>query len=544
MKAKILLVIVVLLANLVVSAQVPHRKGLWKFDDAANLLKADIGTDLALTGSQTSVNGPADGNKATQIDKGSYLTMTHGMAANGGGAMVNDWTIQIDFSFANIDAWYAFFQTDPLMASDADMFIKKTAGTIGTSRSTYSTNVVAANTWYRMVVTKKQGEFFRVYVDGDIWVDTQDLTSEYFDVDARWALAPELILFGDDDGDDGLINCSEVAIWDLALDADQVKLTGNATTSFTTVAYLPASKGLWKFDDSSNLLKADVGNDLVLTGSQASVNGPADGNKATQIDKGSYLTMTHGMAANGGGAMVNDWTIQIDFSFANIDAWYAFFQTDPLMASDADMFIKKTAGTIGTSRSTYSTNVVAPNTWYRLVVTKKQGEFFRVYVDGDIWVDTQDLTSEYFNVDARWALAPELILFGDDDGDDGLINCAEVAIWDVALDAEQIGILGKVGSIPTAISSIPMSNSNQLGQNYPNPFSHSTTFPYEILKTDNVSFRVFDITGNVVKVIDEGVKSTGKYTLELSSEKLSNGIYYLQMMTNKQTFTKKMVFNQ
>jgi hypothetical protein len=254
--------------------------------------------------------------------------------------------------------------------------------------------------------------------------------------------------------------------------------------------------------------------------------------------------MTHGMAANGGGAMVNDWTIQIDFSFANIDAWYAFFQTDPLMASDADMFIKKTAGTIGTSRSTYSTNVVAPNTWYRLVVTKKQGEFFRVYVDGDIWVDTQDLTSEYFNVDARWALAPELILFGDDDGDDGLINCAEVAIWDVALDAEQIGILGKVGSIPTAISSIPMSNSNQLGQNYPNPFSHSTTFPYEILKTDNVSFRVFDITGNVVKVIDEGVKSTGKYTLELSSEKLSNGIYYLQMMTNKQTFTKKMVFNQ
>jgi hypothetical protein len=544
MKAKILLVIVVLLANLVVSAQVPHRKGLWKFDDAANLLKADIGTDLALTGSQTSVNGPADGNKATQIDKGSYLTMTHGMAANGGGAMVNDWTIQIDFSFANIDAWYAFFQTDPLMASDADMFIKKTAGTIGTSRSTYSTNVVAANTWYRMVVTKKQGEFFRVYVDGDIWVDTQDLTSEYFDVDARWALAPELILFGDDDGDDGLINCSEVAIWDLALDADQVKLTGNATTSFTTVAYLPASKGLWKFDDSSNLLKADVGNDLVLTGSQASVNGPADGNKATQIDKGSYLTMTHGMAANGGGAMVNDWTIQIDFSFANIDAWYAFFQTDPLMASDADMFIKKTAGTIGTSRSTYSTNVVAPNTWYRLVVTKKQGEFFRVYVDGDIWVDTQDLTSEYFNVDARWALAPELILFGDDDGDDGLINCAEVAIWDVALDAEQIGILGKVGSIPTAIASIPMSNSNQLGQNYPNPFSHSTTFPYEILKTDNVSFRVFDITGNVVKVIDEGVKSTGKYTLELSSEKLSNGIYYVQMMTNKQTFTKKMVFNQ
>jgi hypothetical protein len=544
MKTKLLLVVIVLLTNFVVSAQVPDRKGLWKFDDPANLLKSEIGTDLVLTGTQTSVNGLADGNMATQIGLGSYLTMEHGMSANGGGAMVNEWTLQIDFSVANLDAWYAFFQTNIANSDDADMFVKKTTGVIGTSRSSYSVNAITANTWYRLMVTAKQSEFFRVYVDGVLWVDTPDLTHEYFNLDGRWALGPNLMLFGDDDGDDGLINCSEVAIWDVALTPEQVELTGDADTKFTTISQVPDRKGLWKFDDPANLSKSEIGTDLVLTGTQTSVNGPADGNMATQIGLGSYLTMEHGMSANGGGAMVNEWTLQIDFSVANLDAWYAFFQTNIANSDDADMFVKKTTGVIGTSRSSYSVNAITANTWYRLMITAKQGEFFRVYVDGVLWVDTPDLTHEYFNLDGRWALGPNLMLFGDDDGDDGLINCSEVAIWDVALTPEQVEKLGAVISIPTGIRNIQSDDIAQLGQNYPNPFSHSTTIPYQILNNGNVSFRVLDITGKAVKMINEGVKSPGKYTMKLSSENLGNGIYFLQMLVGNQIFTRKMTINQ
>lgn len=544
MKTKLLLVLIVILSNYALIAQVPDRQGLWKFDDSANLVKAEIGADLALTGSQISVGGPSAGNGATQIGLGSYLTMAHGMAANGGGAMVNDWSLQIDFLVPNIDAWYAFFQTTEANNNDADLFIKKTAGTIGTARSTYSTNVLTAEAWHRLVVTKKQGEFYRIYIDGSIWVETPDMTIEEFYVDGRWALEPNLVIFGDDDGDDGLINCAELAIWNTALSAEQVAEMGDANKVYNTVAVVPDRKGLWKFDDAANLTKAEIGTDLVLTGSQTSVNGPVDGNKATQIGLGSYLNMEHGIAANGGGAMVNEYSLQFDFSVQNIDVWYTFFQTDVTNTSDGDMFVKKTAGTIGTSRSTYSTNAIAPNTWYRMVITVKQEGFFRVYIDGELWIETADISHEYFKIDNRWALDTKLLLFADNDGDDGLINCSELAIWDVALSAEQVAVLGKAADNATAATELQMNDKNQLGQNFPNPFSNFTTVPYQMTKSGNVVFRVIDINGSVVRIIDEGKKPAGSNNFQLSSEKMSNGIYYLQMITDKQTVTRKMILSK
>ncbi len=546
MRTKLLLfsILFTLVCTFASNAQVPDRKGLWKFDDAANLLKAAIGTDLTLTGTETSVNGPAAGNLATQIGKGSYLTMKNGLSPNGGGTLVNEWSLQIDFSVPTIVDYAAFFQTDTTNTSDADLFVHHNDGSIGTSRTPYSANFISADTWHRMVVTVKQGAFWRMYLDGVLWLDTPDLTNAYFNLDGRWALAPKLLLFADNDGDDGLINCSEVAIWDVALNAAQVEQMGNATSTFETVAQVPVEKGLWKFDDPANLLKASVGTDLALTGTQTSVNGPEAGNGATQIGKGSYLIMKDGLAPNGGGTLVNEWSLQIDFSVPNIIDYAAFFQTDTTNISDADLFVHHNDGSIGTTRTPYSTKFISANTWYRMVVTVKQGVFWRMYINGELWLDTPDLTNAYFNLDGRWALAPKLLLFADNDGDDGLISCSEVAIWDVALDAAQVAVLGKSATIPTAVQKIQLGDNAQLGQNYPNPFTHSTILPYQIAKTGNVSFQVFDITGHAVRLINEGVKLSGKYTLELAAENLINGIYFVQMRTKDQVFTRKMILNK
>jgi hypothetical protein len=82
MKKTLLSLVIILAFASFVNAQVPERKGWWKFDDAADMLKAEIGSPLTLSGTQTSVAGPTAGNLATQISLGSYLTMTHGIAAN------------------------------------------------------------------------------------------------------------------------------------------------------------------------------------------------------------------------------------------------------------------------------------------------------------------------------------------------------------------------------------------------------------------------------------------------------------------------------
>jgi hypothetical protein len=700
------------------TVQIAARKGWWKFDDAADMLKAEIGLPLTLSGTQASVPGPENGNLATQVPLGSYLTMAHGIAPNGGGDSVNEYTVQIDFSVPEIGKWHAFIQTNPSNSGggslgDADLFTN-TSNKIGTSTTGYSDNAISMDSWYRMVISVKNGEFFRVYLNGDLWLEKTLLP-----IDGRWALVNELLLFADDDGDDAAINCAELAIWDVALSASEViqlggfasnvlvseitvtgaggvniidtqsgtlqmsaavlpvdatnktvtwsvtngtggatistdglltavkngTVTVNATSndggnvvgtlvitisnqavilvtgitvtseggattittkggtlqmvatvlpenateknvtwsvtngtgdaSITTEGLLAAiadgtvtvkatstdggnvigslgitisnqttvraRKGWWKFDDAADMLKAEIGLPLVLSGSQTSVAGPVTGNLATLVPLGSYLEMTHGIAPNGGGSLVNEWTLQIDFSVPQIDTWYAFFQT---LDGDADLFVAKSEApdigripnSIGCGSTLYSASTIEPNTWYRMLVSVQNGSFFKIYIDGVLWLDgvVQPL-------DERYGLGPILQIFQDDDGDDGDINCSELGIWDVALTEAEAVALGDAATTANGINDLQAGRNSGLGQNFPNPFSNSTTFPYQVKKTGNVSFSILDLAGKEIAQINAGEKTPGAYTLNVSSENLNAGFYYLRMTTNQGTSTQKML---
>jgi len=203
--------------------------------------------------------------------------------------------------------------------------------------------------------------------------------------------------------------------------------------------------------------------------------------------------------------MVNDYTLQIDFSIPEGGIWHAFFQTNPSNGDDADLFVNK-ANSIGTATTSYPPATIEPNTWYRMAVVVKNGSYFRIYLNGQIYLDGVGQP-----VDGRWALDTKLILFGDDDGDDGLIHCSEVAIWDVPLNEDQVKKLGDATTIVTGlIASESDGNIMKLGQNYPNPFSGTTIFPYQVSKSGNVSFRIVDLEGKEIRKIDQGVKSPGK----------------------------------
>jgi len=414
-----------------VNAQVPAKVGWWKFDDAANMVKAQIGSPLVLTGTQTSVPGPVVGNLATQVPKASYLTMTHGIAPNGGGDSVNEYTIQIDFSVPAIGAWHSFIQTNPSNSGggslgDAELFTN-TSNHIGTATTGYSINTIAADTWYRMVISVKNGEFFRVYLNGDLWLEKTLLP-----VDGRWALVNELLLFADDDGDDGTINCSEIGMWDVALTNSQVSELGNAST-----VTVPASVGSWKFDDAADMLKADIGLPLELNGTQVSVPGPVSGNLATQIGPGSNLKLTHGIAPNGGGTKVNNYTIMMDVSLPALGVWHAFYQTEVANTGDADLFCRAVESTLGVGDLGYGSKALLQDIWYRMVISVENGTSYNVYLNTELF-----LKGKVQPKDGRFALADALLLFADNSGDDNLINCAEVAMWNFALSEAEITELG------------------------------------------------------------------------------------------------------
>jgi hypothetical protein len=213
----------------------------------------------------------------------------------------------------------------------------------------------------------------------------------------------------------------------------------------TSLSY--SQNGWWLFDNPADLTTAvpGYGPDLVLTGTQTAVAGPTAGNGAVSISIGSYYTLTHGIAPNGGGTKVNQYSLMFDFKVAQaLGMWHNFFQTDPVVtANDGEYFIRSTTGALGTLDLGYTTPfVVSDNTWYRLILSVNNGSSFKAYINGNFVFNHNVRPVD----DTRYSLASVLHLFGDDDGDDGLIDVAEVAIWDYALSESEILALGTPGT--------------------------------------------------------------------------------------------------
>ncbi|OGU67663.1 MAG: hypothetical protein A2279_02740 [Stygiobacter sp. RIFOXYA12_FULL_38_9] len=414
----------------VTMAQVPTRKGWWKFDDAANIIKADVGSNLELVGTQQAIAGPAAGNGATRIGVGSHFKMTHGIAASPT-TFVNEYSLQFDFRVKDIGTWRAFFQTSPDNSTDGDCFLRD-SGFIGVAATGYGSYEIKANEWYRLVVSVKNGVAYKYYLDGQLMHNGTVQT-----VDGRFALDKILLIFADEDGEDNEIDCSELAIWDVALTGGQAKLLGGYNHELPKTALQPAA--LWNFDNATNLTESVYGYDLELVGTHTSVAGPTAVNKAVRIGVGSHYKAAHGIAANGGGTLVNEYTVKFDFKVADITKWRTFFQTAAANTTDGECFINK-EGKIGTQATGYGAYAVIPNEWYRLVISVKNGTQYKYYLDGQLL-----LNGNMQAVDSRFALESTILLFGDNDGDDAEIDIAEAAIWDRSLTEDEVKQLAGFG---------------------------------------------------------------------------------------------------
>ena len=217
-------------------------------------------------------------------------------------------------------------------------------------------------------------------------------------------------------------------------------------------AIIPERTGWWKFDNPSDLTKAEpgYGSPLILVGNHSAANGPEEGDKATFIGVGSFYKMSHQILPKSGESKVNEYTLQYDFKITELGIWRSFFQTSEMNTGDADLFINPN-GEIGVAAVGYSGITVNPNEWYRLIVSVKNGSHFNYYLDGKLI-----LKGDLQPVNGRFSLENQLLIFADDNGEDGSIYCSELAIWDKALTEEEVLELGGYKhSIPEFKTRIP-----------------------------------------------------------------------------------------
>lgn len=241
MKYKAPLLLLQLITSIFLYASVPERTNWWKFDDPTDLLRAETNYtgSLSLHGTHQSVTGPTSGNGAVMIGQGSYYTLSHLIAANGGGSFVNEYSIQVDFKVSATTSWHCFFQTDPGNTNDGDLFINP-SGNIGVAAVGYANNTINAGEWYRLVISVRNGYQFRYFLDGNLILD-----GNVQEIDGRFSLDNSLLMFADEDGEDGEISCSELSLWDVALTSAEInELGGFGHTSsvfvMSRVPYLQA----------------------------------------------------------------------------------------------------------------------------------------------------------------------------------------------------------------------------------------------------------------------------------------------------------------
>ncbi len=86
-----------------------------------------------------------------------------------------------------------------------------------------------------------------------------------------------------------------------------------------------------------------------------------------------------------------------------------------------------------------------------------------------------------------------------------------------------------------------ISKDYSLAQNYPNPFNPTTTISYSIPKEGMVKMSIYNVLGEEIKVIANGFKKAGNYSVKVNCSDLSSGIYLYKITSGSFTEVKKMM---
>jgi hypothetical protein len=80
-----------------------------------------------------------------------------------------------------------------------------------------------------------------------------------------------------------------------------------------------------------------------------------------------------------------------------------------------------------------------------------------------------------------------------------------------------------------------------LSQNYPNPFNPLTTIEYQIPADGFVSLTIYNTIGQEVSNLVNEYRSAGNYSITLSADELSSGLYFYTLRSGEFEATRKMI---
>lgn len=312
-------IVMVLLGSLRANAQVPPPIGQWDFEagtlagsaGAPDLI--NLGSTETQFGTTTALSLPDIGGSPARVmgfpksDLFNGFIMPVNSEPNGGGSLLNQWTLIMDVLWPTESASVlrGLIETDDrLIDPNADLFVSETGG-LGVNGQ--FDGQIRANTWYRIgFVVDATANVLRKYING-VLVGTQSATSGATPgLDGRWALDPSTgaQLFNDDNFESAAGYVNSIQLRNVALTSSHLQALGGPSASGIPVEIPPVPvfvlawtpKGPFANPTTSYRVVLDLGDNIVSDGS---VSLRLDGAVLPRTIQRDGLTMTVS-AANAG----------------------------------------------------------------------------------------------------------------------------------------------------------------------------------------------------------------------------------------------------
>ena len=98
--------------------------------------------------------------------------------------------------------------------------------------------------------------------------------------------------------------------------------------------------------------------------------------------------------------------------------------------------------------------------------------------------------------------------------------------------------------VPSILLGIKENSSLSYLDIYPNPATNVATVAFGMKQSENVLITVYNMLGQKVMTENEGVLAQGEHSVKLDASDLSNGIYYVNVITDNNSITKKIIISK